>query len=130
MTFCREQKWDHSISVTRSGRKAPVLGQLEDLRESAWEDIGLCEQAVLVRHSLDSWVEHPYVVVRKFLEGAQREMFPVQTVIPVSRDNLPLAELVRRYRGKQGQKNAFKGPLRDLDLHHLPCRRLLANQAF
>ena len=42
----------------------------------------------------------------------------------------PLAELVRRHRGKQGQENAFKGPLRDLDPHHPPCRKLLANQVF
>ena len=33
-------------------------------------------------------------------------------------------------RGVAGQENAFKGPLRDLDLHHPPCRKLLVNQAF
>ena len=75
-------------------------------------------------------VEHPYVVVRKLLEGAQGDFLPVHTVILVSRDDLPLAELVRRHRGKQGQENAFKGPLRDLDLHHPPCRKLLANRLF
>lgn len=128
--FCREQKWDYSISVTHSGCKAPVLEQLEGLRESAWEDVGLCEQATLVRHKPNGWVEHPCVVVRKLLEGAQGDLFPVHTVILASRDDPPLAELVRRHRGKQGQENAFKGPLRDLDLHHPPCRRLLANQAF
>ena len=37
---------------------------------------------------------------------------------------------MRRHRGKQGQENAFKGPLRDLDLHHPPCRGYRANQAF
>ena len=46
------------------------------------------------------------------------------------RDDLDVAELVRRHRGKQGHENAFKGPLIDLDLHHPPCRRFLANQAF
>lgn len=30
--------------------KAPVLAQEDGLSESAWEDVGLCEQAVLVRH--------------------------------------------------------------------------------
>ena len=126
--FCRKKKWDCSVSVTHPNYKAPVLAQLEGLPESAWEDIGLCEEAVLVRHRPDGWVEHPYVVVRKFLEGAQGDLFPVHTVILVSRDDLPLAELVRRHRGKQGQENAFKGPLRDLDLHHPPCRKLLANR--
>lgn len=37
---------------------------------------------------------------------------------------------MHRHRGKQGRENAFKGPLRDLGLHHSPCRRLLANQLF
>ena len=50
--------------------------------------------------------------------------------IAVSRSDLPLADMVRRRRGKQGQENAFKGPLRELGLHHPPCRRLLSNQAF
>ncbi len=63
-------------------------------------------------------------------EDAQGQLFPARTVILVSRDDLPLAELVRRHRGKQGRENAFKGPLRDLDLHHPPCRGLLANQLF
>ena len=31
---------------------------------------------------------------------------------------------------KQGQENAFKGPLIDMDLHDPPCRRFHANQAF
>lgn len=41
-----------------------------------------------------------------------------------------VAELVRRHRGKQGQENAFKGPLIEMGLHHPPCRRFTANQAF
>jgi len=57
-------------------------------------------------------------------------LMPAYTVILVSRDDLPLAELVHRHRGKQGQENAFKGPLIDMDLHHPPCRRFHANQAF
>ena len=48
----------------------------------------------------------------------------------VSRNDLPLAELVHRHRGKQGQKNAFKSPLEDMGLHHPPCRRYRANQAY
>jgi hypothetical protein len=55
---------------------------------------------------------------------------PGHIVILVSRTDLPLQELVTRHRQKQGQENAFKGPLIDLDLHHPPCRRFRANQAF
>ena len=128
--FCRGRGWDYSVSVTNLNCKAPVLEQIQGLPESAWEDVGLCEEAVLVRHKPQGWVEHPYVVVRKLVKGAQGQLFPARAVILVSRDDLPLAELVRRHWGKQGQENAFKRPLRDLDLHHPPCRRLLANQLF
>ena len=126
--FCRKKKWDCSVSVTHPNCKAPVLAQLEGLPESAWEDIGLCGEAVLVRHRPDGWVEHPCVVVRKLLEGAQGDLFPVRTAILVSRDDPPLDELVRRRRGGQGRENAFKGPLRDLDLRRPPRRKLLANR--
>ena len=130
--FCRKQKRDRPASVTHPNCRAPAPAQLEGLAESAWEDVGLCGEAVLVRHRPDGWVEHACVVVRKLLEGAQGDLFPVHTVIPVSRDDPPLAELVRRHRGRQGRENALKGPLRDLDLdlHHPPCRKLLANRIF
>ena len=42
----------------------------------------------------------------------------------MSRDDLPVAKLVLRHRGKQGQENAFKGPHTDLDLHHPAVPRL------
>ena len=64
------------------------------------------------------------------VEGRQRLLVPAYTVILVSRNDLPIGELVRRHRGKQGQENAFKGPLVELDLHHPPCRGYRANQAF
>ena len=51
-------------------------------------------------------------------------------MILVSTDELPVEELVKRHRAKQGQENAFKGPLIELDLHHPPCRKFIANQAF
>ena len=51
-------------------------------------------------------------------------------MILVSRTDLPLKELVKRHREKQGQENAQKGPLIDLDLHHPPCKKFHANQAF
>jgi len=128
--YCREQGWDYSVSVTHDSYRRPVLEVLEGLPERAWTDIGLGESATLVYHRPQGWAEHAYVVVRRLYDGAQRRLVPAYTVILVSRDDLPLAELVRRHRGKQGQENAFKGPLIDMDLHHPPCRRFHANQAF
>lgn len=128
--YCAERGWDYSVSVTNETYRRPVLEVLEGLSEDAWEEIGLGESATLVYHRPDGWQEHAYVVIRKLDDGHQRRLMPAYTVILVSRDDLPLAELVHRHRGKQGQENAFKGPLIDMDLHHPPCRRFHANQAF
>ena len=96
----------------------------------AVDNIGLGESATWVSHRPDGWQEQSYVVIRKLYDGVQRRLTPAYTVILVSRTDLPLAELVHRHRGKQGRENAFKGPLIDMDLHHPPCRRFCANQAF
>ncbi len=74
--------------------------------------------------------EQSYVAIRRRRDRGQTLLLPVYTVIPVSRDDLPLDEPVRRHRGKQGQENAFKGPPIDLNLHHPPCRKFRANRAF
>lgn len=127
---CHARGWDYSISVTHDGFRRPVLESIEDLPETAWTDIGLGEEATLTWHCPQGWREHPYVVIRRTHDGPQGRLQPAYTVILVSRDDLPLEELVRRHRQKQGQENAFKGPLIDLDLHHPPCRSFHANQAY
>lgn len=128
--FCHQQGWDYSVSVTHDGFRAPVLRMLTGLPESAWTDIGLGEQATVVHHRPAGWCEHAYVVIRRTHDGAQQRLEPAYTIILVSRDDLPVDELVARHRQKQGQENAFKGPLIDLDLHHPPCRRFHANQVY
>ncbi len=70
------------------------------------------------------------MVIRRDGDGEQRLLEPVCTVILVSHDRLPVAELVRRHRGQQGQENAFQGPLTDLGLQHPPCRSHAAHQGF
>ena len=128
---CVARGWDYSISVTNDGWRRPVLEQLEGVSDRAWTDIGLEEEAILATHRPGGWdAEQHYVVVRRRTRDGQGLPIPQQTVILVSRGDLPLKELVSRHRGKQGQENAFKGPLRDLDLHHPPCRSYRANQAF
>lgn len=128
--FCHARGWDYSVSVTHEGFRRPVLESIQDLPETAWTDIGLGEEATLTWHRPRGWREHPYVVIRRTHDGPQGRLQPAYTVILVSRDDLPLEELVRRHRQKQGQENAFKGPLIDLDLHHPPCRAFHANQAY
>ncbi|MCY3829881.1 MAG: transposase [Rhodospirillaceae bacterium] len=129
IAYCRERGWDYSVSLTDRRKRAPMLGVVEGLPEDGWTDIGMGEDATLVRYRPVGWEEQSYVVIRRRDRG-QTLLLPFYTVILVSRDDLALDELVRRHRGKQGQENAFKGPLIDLDLHHPPCRKFRANQAF
>ena len=68
--------------------------------------------------------------VRQLPEGEQGLLEPRYTVMLVSRDDLPLAELVRGHRSQQGQENARKGPLTDLGRHHPPGKSYQAHQAF
>lgn len=51
-------------------------------------------------------------------------------IASLARGHGALSEPVLRHRAKQGRENAFKGPLRDMDPHHPPCRSYRANQAF
>ncbi len=70
------------------------------------------------------------MVIRRDGDGEQRLLVPVCTVIPVSCERLPLAELVRRHHGQQGQEPAFQEPLPDLGLQPPPCRSHAAQQGF
>ena len=69
-------------------------------------------------------------MVRQLPEGEQGLREPRYTVMPVSRDDLPVAELGRGHRSQQGQENARKGPLTDWGLHHPPGKSYQAHQAF
>ena len=85
MRFCRERGWDYSISVTNDGYRRPILASLEGLPESAWTDIGGGETATLTYHRPGRWpAEQAYVVVRRWKEGRQKALFPVDTVILVT----------------------------------------------
>lgn len=91
------------------------------MREEAWE--GLDEDGVgqgcVVFSKPSRWArEEAYVVVRRLRDGEQLRIVLAYTVIPVSLHDLPVAELVRRHRGQQGQAHAFQGPPTDLGLHH------------
>lgn len=125
------QRWDYSISVTNDNNKAPVLRQVRGDSGHHWRRLNDDEHATLVWHQPAGW-DRPqaYVVVCTRYEGAQALIEERYQVIAVSRTDLSVAELVRRHRAKQGQENALKGPLVEMDLHHPPCKSLAANAAF
>jgi hypothetical protein len=131
--YCRRHGWDFSISVTSETYKKPLRRQLDRLPDSTWQWINddHTEEAAILRHRPDGWdEEESYIVVRSHFDGTQRRLTPRHIFILVSRTDLSLREMVRRHREKQGQENAQKGPLIDLDLHHPPCQKLDANRAF
>jgi len=132
--YCIDRKWDYSISVTNDTYKRPLLDKVKALlHEEDWIPINdeYGEEAAIIYHRPTGWkFTEKYVVVRSLYDGPQKRLLYRYTFILVSRIDLPLEELVRRHRKKQGQENALKGPLIDLDLHHPPCRRFNANRAF
>jgi len=131
--YLREKNCDYSISVTNETYKRPLREEVSFLWPGDWTTINDdgAEEAALIYHKPNKWsTDESYVVVRTLSEGDQKYLFPRYTFILVSRTDLPLAELIARHRRKQGQENAQKGPLIDLDLHHPPCLRFEANRAF
>jgi hypothetical protein len=132
VSYCRRHHWDYSISVTSETYKKPLRRAVEALPDTAWETIvdDGTEEAALIRHRPYGWEEESYVVVRSHYDGTQLRLMPRYLFILTSRPDLPLREIIRRHREKQGQENAQKGPLIDLDLHHPPCQKLWANRAF
>jgi hypothetical protein len=131
--FCNKEGWDYSISVTSETYKRPLREMVSDFIEEDWEAINDdgTEHAAYIYHKPGGWKrEQAYVVVRSMYQGSQKLLYPRYTFILASRDDLPLAEIVKRHRGKQGQENALKGPLIHLDLHHPPSGNFNANRAF
>ena len=129
--YCCARGWDYSVSVTNDSWKTPVVDVVRDLDDADWECINDEEQAIYSYYRPSRWGrDATYAVIRRTKEGRQLLLEPTYTVILVSHDKLPILVAVDRHRGKQGQENAFKGPLTDLDLHHPPCKRFAANQAF
>ncbi len=135
VSSCRRKGWDDSVSVTDLRQKAPLLRLVDamGLREDEWEP-------------LDAAGQERALAGRTGWPGGRRSRCTgcsgatgtgssvcwsrYARLILVSRDRLPVAELVRRHRGQQGQENAFQGPLTDLGLQHPLCRSHAANQGF
>lgn len=101
---------------------------MEGFTEADWQAINDddTEHAAYIYHRPGGWKhEQAYVVVRTMQEEKQKLLFPRYTFILVSRDDLPLAEAVRRHRGKQGllcrgadRADSFSGPSNEI-----PARR-------
>ncbi len=98
VSYCRRKGWEYSVSVTDPRQKAPILhlAAAMGLREDEWELLNAAgkERAIVVAYRPARWPEEPVcVVLRRDGDGEQRLPVPVCTVIPVSRDRLPLTDL-------------------------------------
>ena len=124
-TYCIERGWDYSISLTNERKQQPMLRQLAaceytDPDWTALDAVGEEKALWLYYRHRGGQRDEVYVAVRREREEGQRLLVPHSSFSLVSRDDLPLAELVRRNRAKQGQQNAFKGLLRELRIQMLP----------
>lgn len=131
--FCMSHGWDYSVSVTSGTYKKPLRRLVEELEESDWTPLDEqgCQSVAWIAHKPAGWAEKQvYVAVRTEVEHGQRLLFPRYHFVLTNRTDLTAQEVIKRHRGKQGQENAQKGPLIDLDLHHPPCKRYEANRAF
>lgn len=128
---CDALRCDYSMSVTNPNYRKPVLSKAKELPPEAWQDLGNGEWAAIVKHWPANWPrEQSYLVVRHDCDGSQQRLFWRHTVILVSRDDLPLDEMLRLHRGKQGHENMHKGLLSGLGGHIPACHDLTANRAF
>ena len=124
--------WSWSISVTNPNTKRPVLALVDD--EVPWTPLpdSKDEDVYDVWHQPAGW-DRPvrYVIVRRYLRpSGDGDLFPTYTVIATSNERVSRATVVTRHRAKQGWENGFKGPLREMDLHHPPTGCFRGNQLY
>ena len=124
--------WDFSMSVTDDQVKRRILAKVD--LDGYWTPLRRDETADTreVMYQPQGWARaYRCVVVRRFVETEdERELFPTYTVIMTSNNQLHREIVVHRHRCKQGFENGFKGPLREMDLHHPPTASLVGNQVF
>ncbi len=112
-SYCRRKGWEYSVSVTDPRQKAPMLrlAAARGLREDEGEPLDAAgkERAIVVAYRPARWPEEQvYAVIRRDGDGEQRLLEPVSTVMLVSRDRLPVAELVRRHRGAASRGRSLR----------------------
>ncbi len=98
VSSCRRKGWDDSGSVTDPRQKAPLLRLVDamGLREDEGEPLDAAgkERVLAGAYRPARGPEEPvYGVIRRDGDGEQWLLVLVCTVIPVSRDRLPLTDL-------------------------------------
>ena len=124
--------WDFSISVTDSRVKANIVALLDD--DGFWTPLPTAQDGEVreARYQPTGW-DRPYrcLVVRRWVQrDGEPELFPTHTVVMTSSRRLSHREVLQRHWQKQGFENGFKGPLREMNLHHPPTASLAGNQVY
>ena len=131
INYMNENDWYYTVSTTNNLNKKPLLREVDELDGWDWKALDSKgeEEWALVSHQPAKWDERQlYIVIRKIVENSQRRLFPIYSFILTNITDLPVPEVVRMHRRKQGQENEQKGPLIDLDLHHPSSSNFMANQ--
>ena len=126
--------WDFSMSLTDGRVKSAIIDQIDE--NAVWtpipdkDDDDVEVQETMVKPS--KWARaHRCTVIRRWMkkEGEQ-DLFPTHTVVMTSRLSLSRDKVLKRHWQKQGFENGFKGPLREMNLHHPPSTSLGGNQVY
>ena len=130
--FMDAQGWDFSISVTNDNVKKAILKRIDpDAVWTPWRDDDLADvREVMYKPSGWSRACRCVVVRRLVAKEGERDLFPSYTVVMTSDHRLGHDEVLTRHWQKQGFENGFKGPLREMNLHHPPCAALAGNQVY
>lgn len=124
--------WDFSISVTNDRVKAKIVALID--ANAVWtplpKDPDADTREVIYKPS--KWDRgYRCIVVRRWVKkDGETELFPTYTVVMTSSRRLARVDVLKRHWQKQGFENGFKGPLREMNLHHPPTKSLGGNQVY
>ena len=132
VAYMKARGWDFSISVTDDRVKAKILALLDE--DGFWTPLRDDPEAELreVRYQPTGWSQgYRCLVVRRWLkQDGATDLFPTHTVVMTSSNRLSHVDVLHRHGQKQGFENGFKGPLREMNLHHPPTASLAGNQVY
>ena len=123
---------------------APLLGKINnwekqdetDAERIIFKDGSECEIGETSYSPKQSHIKFRVIVIRALKPGAENKMFlalddySYQAWISTISDSSSALEIIKLYRKRGNAENFVKELKNGLDLHHYPCKKLLANNAY
>lgn len=125
--------WDFSLSLTDPRTKENIVASIDP--NAVWASWGSDNDPAEVHEAMyqpSDWSRaYRCIVVRRWVaKEGQRDLFPTYTVVMTNVRRLHHPTVLKRHAQKQGFENGFKGPLREMNLHHPPSASLGGNQVY